>query len=94
MRVLSIGVTSEDGVARIGISDTGIGISESDMATLFDPFFTTKPSGKGLGLGLAISYGLIRDSGGTLSARSRPGQGSTFTIALPISAATATKVSA
>src|SRR5690606_8967728 len=50
-------------------------------------FFTTKPAGKGLGLGLAISFGLIRDSGGTLTVRSKPGQGSTFTVSLPLVAA-------
>lgn len=83
MRVLSIGVSDDDGMVRIDIADTGIGITTADMATLFDPFFTTKPAGKGLGLGLAISYGLMRDSGGTLTARSSPGQGSTFTITLP-----------
>jgi len=84
MRVLSIGVVSEGAQARIAITDTGIGIAPEDMANLFDPFFTTKPAGKGLGLGLAISYGLVRDSGGSLSAHSVPGQGSTFTIVLPV----------
>jgi C4-dicarboxylate-specific signal transduction histidine kinase len=94
LRVLSIGVSSEGGTASIAITDTGIGIAEADMATLFDPFFTTKPAGKGLGLGLAISYGLVRDSGGTITVRSKPGQGSTFTITLPAVAAANAKVSA
>jgi C4-dicarboxylate-specific signal transduction histidine kinase len=94
LRVLSIGVSSEGGTAHIAITDTGTGIAEADMATLFDPFFTTKPAGKGLGLGLAISYGLVRDAGGTIMVRSRPGQGSTFTIALPVIAAATAKVSA
>ncbi len=88
MRVLSIGVTGESGQVRIAVADTGMGMARDDMANLFDPFFTTKPAGKGLGLGLAISYGLIRDSGGTLSARSIPGQGSTFTIVLPVALST------
>jgi C4-dicarboxylate-specific signal transduction histidine kinase len=83
LRVLSIGVASDGGTARITIADTGTGIAEADMATLFDPFFTTKPAGKGLGLGLAISYGLVRDSGGTIAVSSRPGKGSTFTVSLP-----------
>jgi C4-dicarboxylate-specific signal transduction histidine kinase len=83
MRVLSIGVWEDGGMVRIGIADTGAGIAAGDMASLFEPFFTTKPAGKGLGLGLAISYGLMRDSGGALSACSNPGQGSTFTITLP-----------
>ena len=94
MRVLSIGVSSEGGTACIAISDTGTGIAETNMATLFDPFFTTKPAGKGLGLGLAISYGLVRDTGGNIAVRSRPGQGSTFTITLPALAAATAKASA
>jgi two-component system C4-dicarboxylate transport sensor histidine kinase DctB len=94
LRVLSIGVSSEGGTASIAITDTGVGIAEADMVTLFDPFFTTKPAGKGLGLGLAISYGLVRDSGGTITVRSRPGKGSTFTITLPAIAAATAKVSA
>ncbi|QYO75987.1 ATP-binding protein [Devosia salina] len=94
MRVLSIGVSSDGQLARITIADTGTGIAEADMGTLFDPFFTTKPAGKGLGLGLAISYGLIRDSGGTIAVRSIPGQGSTFTITLPALAVGANRASA
>ena len=84
MRVLSIGVSETNGQVRIEVADTGAGIAPDNMANLFDPFFTTKPAGKGLGLGLAISYGLVRDAGGSLSARSVPGQGSTFTIVLPV----------
>jgi C4-dicarboxylate-specific signal transduction histidine kinase len=84
MRVLSIGVSTDGGMVRITVADTGAGIGPADMANLFDPFFTTKPAGKGLGLGLSISYGLIRDSGGTLAACSNPGQGSTFAITLPV----------
>ena len=94
MRVLSIGVSSDGQLARITIADTGTGIADADMGTLFDPFFTTKPAGKGLGLGLAISYGLIRDSGGTIAVRSIPGQGSTFTITLPALAVGANRATA
>ena len=94
MRVLSIGVSSDGELARIAIADTGTGIADADMGTLFDPFFTTKPAGKGLGLGLAISYGLIRDSGGTIAVRSIPGQGSTFTITLPALAVGANRATA
>ncbi len=94
LRILSIGVTSEGGTASITIADTGSGIAPDNMSTLFDPFFTTKPAGKGLGLGLAISYGLVRDSGGTIAVRSRPGKGSTFTITLPAIVAASSRVSA
>jgi len=84
MRVLSIGVSHQNATASIAIADTGMGIAPADMSNLFDPFYTTKPAGKGLGLGLAISYGLIRDSGGTITVRSKPGQGSTFVVTLPL----------
>ncbi|NGP18375.1 ATP-binding protein [Devosia aurantiaca] len=94
LRVLSIGVTDRDGHIEIAVTDTGTGITASDLSSLFDPFFTTKPAGKGLGLGLSISYGLVRDSGGTITARSSPGQGSTFTISLPTAFSAATRVSA
>ena len=62
------------------------------MSNLFDPFFTTKPAGKGLGLGLAISFGLVRDHGGTIVARSSEGQGSTFTVTLPAIAVSTARV--
>ncbi|ODT66892.1 MAG: hypothetical protein ABS75_25255 [Pelagibacterium sp. SCN 63-23] len=83
VRVLSISAEREGEAIRIVIADTGAGMAAADMSNIFDPFFTTKPAGKGLGLGLAISYGLMRDSGGTISARSVLGQGSTFFVTLP-----------
>jgi C4-dicarboxylate-specific signal transduction histidine kinase len=94
MRVLSIGVTDLDGHVEIAIADTGTGIAPEDLGNLFDPFFTTKPAGTGLGLGLSISFGLIRDSGGTMSARSTPGQGATFIVSLPAAHAAQKRVSA
>lgn len=68
----------------VNISDTGAGISEEDQGRIFDPFFTTKPAGKGTGLGLAVSYGIIRDHGGEIRVSSSPGKGSTFTLVLPV----------
>ena len=94
MRVLSISVRTEAGQVRIAVADTGIGMEPDEMASLFDPFFTTKPAGKGLGLGLAISFGLVRDGGGTLSAQSQPGKGSTFTIVLPEASSSTRRLSA
>ena len=68
---------------RITISDTGVGIDEEKLSRIFDPFFTTKPVGKGTGLGLSIAHAIIKAHAGHISAESRSGTGSTFTIHLP-----------
>jgi len=70
-------------VVRIDVRDTGTGISEEAIARIFEPFFSTKVQ-KGTGLGLWVSHGIVQAHGGTLKVRSRPGQGTTFTITLPI----------
>jgi signal transduction histidine kinase len=68
----------------ISVHDNGPGITEKNLTRIFTPFFTTKPTGKGnIGLGLALSYDIIRDHGGTLSVRSEVGQSTEFTILLP-----------
>ena len=64
-------------------TDTGEGIPEENLTRIFDPFFTTKEVGKGTGLGLATSYGIVEDHGGRISVKSKVGEGSTFTIELP-----------
>ena len=68
----------------ISFSDTGSGISEENIRKIFDPFFTTKDVGHGTGLGLAISYGLVRSHKGSLLVDSTLGEGTTFTVNLPI----------
>lgn len=67
----------------IDICDTGVGIREEHLGRIFDPFFSTKPH-EGTGLGLAVSYGLVRGHGGEIAVRSQPGSGTTFTIFLPV----------
>lgn len=74
----------DDGQVIVNISDTGTGITEENQSRIFDPFFTTKPAGKGTGLGLAVSYGIIRNHGGQIRVNSSPGRGSTFSIVLPV----------
>ena len=69
---------------EVRISDTGCGISEENLAKLFTPFFTTKPVGKGTGLGLSIVYGIIKMHRGQITVSSQPGQGTTFTVILPV----------
>ncbi|MEJ2738227.1 MAG: ATP-binding protein [Dehalococcoidia bacterium] len=69
----------------VSIKDTGHGIEPGNMEKLFTPFFTTKESGKGVGLGLAVSQGIIERHGGSIEATSSIGDGSTFTVFLPFS---------
>ena len=68
----------------IEFADTGEGIPEENLSRIFDPFFTTKDVGKGTGLGLATSYGIVQDHGGTINVRSQVGLGTSFIIELPI----------
>jgi two-component system NtrC family sensor kinase len=75
---------TSNGWATIEFEDNGPGIRPEHLARIFDPFFTTKPAGKGTGLGLSLSYGLIQEHGGRISARSELGHGATFTIELPV----------
>ena len=72
-------------LVEVSISDTGCGISETDMENIFEPFFTTKEDGKGIGLGLSVVYGIIAKHQGTITVESEPGKGSTFKIRLPCS---------
>jgi len=76
---------AEDGSAvALSIQDNGEGIRPENLHRIFDPFFTTKVEGKGVGLGLAVSYGIIEAHGGDIAVSSRPGEGATFTITLPV----------
>lgn len=69
--------------AVIQVTDTGCGIEEKNLARIFDPFFTTKPIGEGTGMGLSVSYGIIKNHGGDIFVNSEPGKGTTFTVVLP-----------
>ncbi len=68
---------------EIEFNDTGPGISEENLAKVFEPFFTTKPVGKGTGLGLAVSHGIIQEHGGKIIVRTKVGEGTSFFVRLP-----------
>jgi PAS domain S-box-containing protein len=80
---LTIKTMSGRGEVLIEISDTGVGIREEHMDKIFDAFFTTKEATKGVGLGLSVCYGFIKEHGGDIKVSSKRGEGSTFTIILP-----------
>ena len=77
--------TRSDGEwVTVEVADDGKGISPEHMSRIFDPFFTTKEVGSGTGLGLSIAYKIISEHGGRIDVRSRPGEGATFTVTLPV----------
>ena len=81
---ITIKTYEKDENVCVEISDTGTGIPEDIQNKIFDPFFTTKPVGKGTGLGLNITYNIIKQHNGDIAVRSKPGEGTTFTISLPV----------
>ena len=68
----------------VQVIDDGYGIDKENLSRIFDPFFTTKATGEGTGLGLSVSYGIIKEHGGDIRVESQPGKGSTFTVTLPV----------
>ena len=81
---ITIRTRREGDIVSVQISDTGVGIPPENLARIFDPGFTTKGVGVGTGLGLSICFKIAQDHGGTIDARSEVGQGTTFTLRLPI----------
>ena len=68
----------------VSIIDTGCGIPEKNLKRIFDPFFTSKDIGRGTGLGLSVSHGIVEAHGGLIEVESKVGEGSTFRVYLPL----------
>ncbi len=83
---ITVKTWAEGGYVFVSISDTGCGIPEEIQERIFEPFYTTKEVGKGTGLGLSITYDIVKKHGGELTVESKPGEGSTFTVKLPVRA--------
>jgi signal transduction histidine kinase len=82
-RLLMVTSRATDGGVAVDIADTGPGIPEHILPRIFDPFFTTREVGEGTGLGLSMSYSIVQAHGGELKVKTRPGEGTTFTLELP-----------
>jgi PAS domain S-box-containing protein len=81
---LSTEYIRQDNKVAIKVADTGHGIEKKNLTRIFDPFFTTKPTGEGTGLGLSVSYGIVKSHGGEILVESEPGKGTLFTVLLPV----------
>jgi signal transduction histidine kinase len=76
--------SDKDRALYVQVRDTGCGIAHDVIDRIWDPFFTTKEVGKGVGLGLALSYNIVKRHGGEISVKSTVGEGSLFTVRLPV----------
>ncbi len=83
-RVITISTWRQKKWVVVAIKDTGTGIAPDELDQIFQPFYTTKAESKGTGLGLAISHGIIQNHQGKIQITSKPGEGSTFTVLLPV----------
>jgi len=83
--MLEVRTSAENGSVEVEIADTGAGIAREDINRIFDPFFTTKSNGRGTGLGLSVSYGIIKEHAGKIDVRSTPGKGTSFHVEFPAS---------
>ncbi len=87
--VITIRTGTEDNWVWIEVADTGVGIPPENLSRIFDPFFTTKTVGQGTGLGLSLSYNIVKKHGGRIDVESEVGKGTRFTIRLPVEPDTA-----
>jgi two-component system NtrC family sensor kinase len=83
-RSVTVETAAAGSVVVLTVSDNGEGIPQENVTKVFDPFFTTKSEGKGVGLGLAVSYGIIQAHGGDIEVKSKLGEGTAFSVTLPL----------
>jgi two-component system NtrC family sensor kinase len=82
--MLEVRTGARNGSVEVEVTDTGSGIPPEHLNRIFDPFFTTKASGRGTGLGLSVSYGIIKEHAGKVDVRSTPGKGTSFRLEFPV----------
>jgi two-component system, NtrC family, sensor kinase len=82
--MLEVRTGARNGSVEVEVTDTGMGISPEHLSRIFDPFFTTKTSGRGTGLGLSVSYGIIKEHAGKVDVHSTPGKGTSFRLEFPV----------
>jgi signal transduction histidine kinase len=82
--MLEVRTGARNGSVEIEVTDTGAGIPAEHLHRIFDPFFTTKATGRGTGLGLSVSYGIIKEHAGKVDVRSTPGKGTSFRLEFPV----------
>jgi two-component system, NtrC family, sensor kinase len=82
--MLEVRTAAQNGSVEVEITDTGIGIHPENLHRIFDPFFTTKATGRGTGLGLSVSYGIVKEHAGKVDVRSTPGKSTSFRLEFPV----------
>jgi two-component system, NtrC family, sensor kinase len=82
--MLEVRTGAHNGSVEVEVVDTGAGIPAEHLHRIFDPFFTTKATGRGTGLGLSVSYGIIKEHAGKVDVRSTPGKGTSFRLEFPV----------
>jgi hypothetical protein len=80
---LTLATESENSTVLVEVTDNGVGIPADHLNKIFDPFFTTKGTSRGTGLGLAVTYGIIREHSGKIDVESAAGKGTTFRLEIP-----------
>ncbi len=82
--MLEVRTWARNGSVEVEVTDTGVGIPRDSLTRIFDPFYTTKATGRGTGLGLSVSYGIIKEHAGKIDVRSTPGKGTSFRLEFPV----------